>query len=393
MGKFFQDGFDGSGWSFVFAEKLDGPGADVFIGVREKLHQFLFGVAGETFGDVLGPESAEAFGGGFCAQKEFVESFVDGYLIELSREGSVVEFGAGLADKPIVGVVLQGAKLEIRKRGDVGSRDFFGVLGHDAIDASGVGEVDGVAADVGVVPVENVDASVGPDFHAEAHPGEVVGGHEVAAVAPDVGGAVGLHVIGEDGMLVDVAHEELVVIFGGKGVGQIESGSAVGREVGVVTDRLDGRVSVGIEIGSGLLVVDAALDDVEEVGDDAAGGEAVAEIIEVEAPGIGEAAGEDFKFAGLGVEAPDAGVEVESIFFGSAGFSDEGVGENALATVEPAVGAPDETVESFVSVVHAPAVEENFWFGIGNVVAIGVGNENEIGWSTEVDSAVADGDA
>ena len=76
-------------------------------------------------------------------------------------------------------------------------------------------------------------------------------------------------------MLVDVAHEELVVVFGGEGVGQIEAGSAVRREVGVVADRLDGRVSVGIEVGTGLFVVDATLDDVEEVGDDAAGGKAV----------------------------------------------------------------------------------------------------------------------
>ena len=65
MGKSFQNGFDRSGWIFVFAEKLNGPGADVFVGVGEKLHELLFGIAGEAFGDVLGPESAETFGGGF----------------------------------------------------------------------------------------------------------------------------------------------------------------------------------------------------------------------------------------------------------------------------------------------------------------------------------------
>ena len=82
-------------------------------------------------------------------------------------------------------------------------------------------------------------------------------------MSADVGGAVRFHIIGEDGMLVDVAHEELVAIFGGEGVGQIEAGSAVGGEVGVVADRLDGRVSVGIEVGTGLFMVNATLDDVE----------------------------------------------------------------------------------------------------------------------------------
>ena len=193
-------------------------------------------------------------------------------------------------------------------------------------------------------------------------------------------------------MLVDVAHEELVAVFGREGVGQIEAGSAVRREVGVVADRLDGRVSVGIEVGTGLFVVDATLDDVEEVGDDAAGGEAVAEIIEVEAPRIGESTGEDFEFASLGVEAPDPGVEIDTIVFGSARLSNEGVGENALATVEPAVGSPDETVEGFVAVMHAPAVEKNFGFGVRNIVTIRVGDEDKIRWSSKVNTTVSDCD-
>ena len=81
-------------------------------------------------------------------------------------------------------------------------------------------------------------------------------------------------------MLVNVAHEEVVAVFGGEGICQIEASSAMRREVGVVADRLDGRIGVGVEVGAGLFVVDAALDDVEEVGDDATGGKAVAEIID-----------------------------------------------------------------------------------------------------------------
>ena len=49
----------------VFAEKLDGPGADVLVGVGEKLYELLFGIVGEAFGDVLGPEGTKTFWGGF----------------------------------------------------------------------------------------------------------------------------------------------------------------------------------------------------------------------------------------------------------------------------------------------------------------------------------------
>lgn len=363
------------------------------VGVVEEVDEVFFGGAVEAFGDVLGPEGAEAFGGGGGLGEEVVERRMDGFFVEFVREGAVVEFGAGLADIPIVGVVLEGAEFEVGEGGDVGAGDLFGALGHDAVDASAVGEVDGVSADVGVVPVEDVDAAVGSDFHAEADPGEVVGGHEVAAVASDVGGAVGVHVVNEDGVLVDVAHEELVAVGGGEGVGEVEAGAAVGGEVGVVADGLDGVVGVGIKVGAGLFVVVASLHDVEEVGDDAAGCEAVADVIEVEAPGVGEAAGEDFEFLGFGVEAPDAGVEVETVFFGCAWFSDEGVGEDALAAVEPAVGSPDEGVEGFVPVLHAPSVVKDFGFGVGDVVAVCVGNEDEVGWGAEVDAAMADGDA
>ena len=317
---------------------------------------------------------------------------MDRFLIELSGDGAVVQLGARLADKPIVGVVLKLAKFEIGEGGNIWAGDAFRVLRHDAIDAPTLWEVDGVSADVGVVPVKDVDPAIRSDFHAEANPGEIVGRHEITPVSADVGGAIRFHIIGEDGMLVDVAHEELVAIFGGEGVGQIEAGSAVGGEVGVVADRLDGRVSVGIEVGTGLFVVDATLDDVEEVRDDATGGEAVAEVIEVEAPRIGEAASEDFEFASFGVEAPNTGVKVEAVVFRRTRFSDERVGENALATVEPAVGSPDEAVQSFMAVVHAPAIEKDFRFGIGNVVAICVGNKNKIRRGSEVDTTVSDRD-
>ena len=78
---------------------------------------------------------------------------MDGLPIELSGNGAMVEFGASLADKPIIGVVLKLAKFKIGERGNVRASDAFRVLGHDAIDASTLREVDGISADVGVMPI------------------------------------------------------------------------------------------------------------------------------------------------------------------------------------------------------------------------------------------------
>ena len=78
---------------------------------------------------------------------------MDGLPVELSGNGAMVEFGASLADKPIIGVVLKLAKFKIGERGNVRASDAFRVLGHDAIDASTLREVDGISADVGVMPI------------------------------------------------------------------------------------------------------------------------------------------------------------------------------------------------------------------------------------------------
>ena len=78
---------------------------------------------------------------------------MDGFPIELSGDGAVVELGARLADEPIVGVVLKLAKFKIGEGGNVRASDAFRVLGHDAINTSALGEVDGISADVGVVPI------------------------------------------------------------------------------------------------------------------------------------------------------------------------------------------------------------------------------------------------
>ena len=140
-------------------------------------------------------------------------------------------------------------------------------------------------------------------------------------------------------------------------------------------------------------MINTALNDVEEMGNDTAGGEAVADIVEVKAPRIGQAAGEDFKILGLGMKAPDPGIEIEAVFLFSARLADERVGENSLASVEPTVWSPDETVECFMSVVNPPTIEEDSRFRVGNVVAIGIGNEEQIGRSSKIDAAVPDGDS
>ena len=64
--------------------------------------------------------------------------------------------------------------------------------------------------------------------------------------------------------------------------------------------------------------------------------------------------------------------------------------EDAVAAVEPAVGAPDEAVERFVRVFVAPAVEQLLRLAVGLVVAVFVGNEEQVRGGADPDAAEAD---
>src|SRR5690606_5033674 len=67
-------------------------------------------------------------------------------------------------------------------------------------------------------------------------------------------------------------------------------------------------------------------------------------------------------------------------------------GGGAVDAVEPAVGAPLEVAHDGVGVLDAEASEPNLGIGVGHVVAIGVGIEQEVGRIGHPDASVADGD-
>ena len=158
----------------------------------------------------------------------------------------------------------------------------------------------------------------------------------------------------------------------------------------MVGDGLDVVVRVGIEMLAGLALVAAALDDVVKMRDDAGGDEHLAARVEVDAPGVAGAVGEDLEDVPRRVVAPDAGVDRHALVVRRARLADARVGEDAVAAVEPAVGAPDEGVERLVGVLLAPAVEQDLRRTVGPVVAVSVGNEQQVRGRADPDAAEAD---
>src|SRR5205085_8150284 len=127
---------------------------------------------------------------------------------------------------------------------------------------------------------------------------------------------------------VDVVREDGAAVFFGPGPALIDHAAGVGVAaaervglqavavvplvagvVAMVGDRLDVVVGVGVEVLAGLPLVAGAGNDVKDVRDYAGGGEEVAVLVVVEAPGVARAVGKDLELVPHRMIAPDAGVK------------------------------------------------------------------------------------
>src|SRR5207245_9361251 len=96
----------------------------------------------------------------------------------------------------------------------------------------------------------------------------------------------------------------------------------IARPVNVIGNGLEVVINVGIEMRTGLPLVARALNDVEQVWNDAGLDEALALFVEVNAPGIAGAFGEDLEAVLGGMIAPNAGVDARALAVGRAGLAD-----------------------------------------------------------------------
>src|SRR5262245_13862297 len=229
-----------------------------------------------------------------------------------------------------------------------------------------------------VVPVDDPDLAVGAVGQVEHLRPLVAGQEEVGPVMGDEAAALGFEQVDVEAVAVDVVHEDRAAIFLGPGPALIDHAAGVGVAaaelvglaavvvvplvagvVAVVGDRLDVAVGVGIEVLGGLPLVASAGNDVEDVRDDAGGGEEVAVLVVVEAPGVAGAVGKGLERVPHGMIAPDAGVELDALVIRRARLAELAVREDAVAAIEPAIRPPDEAVERFVRVFVTPAIEED----------------------------------
>ena len=129
--------------------------------------------------------------------------------------------------------------------------------------------------------------------------------------------------------------------------------------VSMVGDRLDVVVRVFVKVTTALPMVSATLNHVPQMRNHTRCDKRLTFIIEINAPGITGSIGEGFEDVFRGVITPHRAVHGDTLLVGFARSTHFRVGEHTVATVEPAIGAPDECVQRFVSVMPSKTVSQN----------------------------------
>ena len=156
----------------------------------------------------------------------------------------------------------------------------------------------------------------------------------------------------------------------------------------VFHNRLEEFVAIRIGRRPALSRIMPARCHVKKMINDAGADKGVPIAVKINAPRIARAVGEDFKLFRARMETSNGGVHHHSGFarFGNFHF---GTGENPMRQIKPAVRSPSETVQQFVTVLHAEAGQQLGPF-VRNVIAVGVFQKQQVRRLPHKHAAVAE---
>ena len=140
---------------------------------------------------------------------------------------------------------------------------------------------------------------------------------------------------------------------------------------------LDQLVKVLVEMIAVHALIARAGYGMPEVADDGVDEKELAVFVPVVSPRIGGAMADDFEVFAGGMIAPNAALDVSALGFGRAGAADLGAGaEDAVPSVQPAIGAPAQAVDDVVAhLVGVESIQNHLRLAIRLVVAVSVGQK------------------
>ena len=188
-------------------------------------------------------------------------------------------------------------------------------------------------------------------------------------------------------------------MFCWKSIGLIHPGAPMRRTVAVLRNGANVAVQIRVEMLPTLAMVNAPRDDVPHVRDDAGTDEQLPLGVVINAPGIAEAVGDNFKFVLSRMIAPYSTIDVNSLTIEDVlrkrvvvlvnpaftrRFAHFGGRSKTLTTIQPAIGPPMQTIQGFVPIADAPTRQAYFnVVHIGHIVVVFVGYKKQVGWCAQ----------
>ena len=90
------------------------------------------------------------------------------------------------------------------------------------------------------------------------------------------------------------------------------------------------------------------------------------------------------------MKAPNATINKLPVFILITGATYTRLGENTMTTIQPAIRAPNETIEGFMTVLNTPTIKQDFRGTIGYIVAVSIGDKDQFGGHTDIHPAHTD---
>ncbi len=239
-----------------------------------------------------------------------------------------------------------------------------------------------------IVPIADPQRAIRSDLFADWPEPTVAGGQEIVIGLGFEAGTVGRKPVHVDGRLMNVPHEHRAGIVSRELISLINANAAIGSHVMfVLHDRR--QQFIGIRVGrlAALPGVNATRRHVKQMVDHTGTDERIAARIEIHAPRVARAVGENLEFsrAWLITSHGCGNLHAGRRSLGDPYFR---MSEHTVSQIHPTVRPPGEAIQQLVPIIEAKS-REHCLSRVRDIVMICILEKQQVGCLANIDAAIA----
>ena len=151
-------------------------------------------------------------------------------------------------------------------------------------------------------------------------------------------------------------------------------------QVCMITNRFYVVIDIRIDVWPSLLVIRSALHDMKKMRDDTTRCTPLPVVIEIKSPRIRQSTSKDFKCFPSWMVSPNTSINKLTLCICITWLPNIGMRKHAVATVQPTIRTPNETIERFMPILNTPSVKQDLWRPIRNIITIFIRDKRKVWW-------------